>query len=122
MLVNCHYISGTNKLDDMHMQNIISHVVVGTPWCVNNLILGQFLNTQYIKIIVLDQADEMLTQGFQNTIKKVFKFLKNDIQVIMCSTIMPNEVLEMSTHFMHNPVHINLKRKELTLEGMLNTI
>lgn len=44
--------------------------------------------------------------------------LPNDVQVILLSATMPSEVLEVSTHFMREPVKILVKKEELTLEGI----
>ncbi|KAL4084289.1 hypothetical protein QTP88_028114 [Uroleucon formosanum] len=110
MKVDCHAcISKTNVFDNMRKRrklNTVSHVVVGTPDCVYDMIVRKLLLTQYIKICMLDETDEILSQGFKDQIEKVFKYLKEDIQVILCSATMSEDVLNVSTHFMCNPVLI----------------
>ncbi|CAI6375534.1 unnamed protein product [Macrosiphum euphorbiae] len=86
--------------------NTVSHVVVGTPNHVYNMIVRKSLLTQFIKIFVLDEADKILSQGFKDKIKKVFMCLEENIQVILWSATMSEDVLNVSTQFMCNPVHI----------------
>merc|ERR1712072_1194122 len=81
------------------------HVVSGTPGRVFDMIKRRNLRTRAIKMFVLDEADEMLSQGFKEQIYDVYRYL-------------PPEVLEMTTKFMTDPVRILVKRDELTLEDI----
>ena len=90
----------------------------GTPGRVYDMITRRALNTDSIKIFVLDEADEMLSRGFKDQIYDVFKTLPGDIQVILLSATMPDEVMEVTKRFMRNPIRILVKKEELTLEGI----
>lgn len=115
----CHAcIGGTNVREDMRVLEAGSHVVVGTPGRVHDMINRKVLRTNNIKLFVLDEADEMLSRGFKDQIQDVFKMLPTDVQVILLSATMPNEVLEVSKYFMRSPVQILVKKEELTLEGI----
>lgn len=76
------------------------------------------LRTKEIKMLILDEADEMLSQGFKDQIYDIYRFLPPDIQVVVVSATLPHEVLEITTNFMTTPVRILVKRDELTLEGI----
>merc|ERR1719221_1450375 len=76
------------------------------------------LRTNDIKQFVLDEADEMLSRGFKDQIYDVFRHLNQEIQVILLSATMPQEVLEVTKKFMRDPVRILVKKEELTLEGI----
>lgn len=76
------------------------------------------LETDSIKTFVLDEADEMLSRGFKDQIYEVFRSLPNDVQVILLSATMPQEVLEVTKKFMRDPIRILIKKEELTLEGI----
>jgi translation initiation factor 4A len=76
------------------------------------------LRTGKIKLFVLDEADEMLSRGFKDQIYDVFKYMPQNIQVILLSATMPAEVLEVTKRFMREPVRILVKKEELTLEGI----
>ncbi|EFO26328.1 eukaryotic initiation factor 4A [Loa loa] len=117
--VKCHAsIGGTNVRDDQRKLESGVHVVVGTPGRVNDMITRQSLQTNNIKMFVLDEADEMLSRGFKEQIYDVFKCMPNDVQVVLLSATMPSEVLEVTNRFMNDPIRILVKREELTLEGI----
>ena len=58
------------------------------------------------------------THRFKDQIYDVFKFLPSKVQVGLFSATMPVEVLEITRHFMRDPVRILVKKDELTLEGI----
>lgn len=95
-----------------------THVVVGTPGRIHDMMKRGFLKTEYLKIFVLDEADEMLSRGFKTQIQDIFKFLPGDIQIALFSATLPNEILSMTKHFMRDPAKILVKNQELTLEGI----
>merc|ERR1711998_96437 len=94
------------------------HIVSGTPGRVFDMIKRRNLRTRSIKMFVLDEADEMLSQGFKEQICDVYRYLPPATQVVLTSATLPHEVLEMTTKFMTDPVRILVKRDELTLEGI----
>ncbi|KAF5285747.1 hypothetical protein FQR65_LT02275 [Abscondita terminalis] len=119
MSAQCHAcIGGTNVREDMRKLETGMHVVVGTPGRVYDMISRRALRTNCIKMFVLDEADEMLSRGFKDQIHDVFKMLNVDVQVILLSATMPNDVLDVTKSFMRNPVQILVKKEELTLEGI----
>ncbi|KAI1724011.1 DEAD/DEAH box helicase domain-containing protein [Ditylenchus destructor] len=103
--------------DDRNLQAGVQ-VVVGTPGRVNDLITRGSLKTDHIKIFVLDEADEMLSKGFTEQIYESFKNLPSDVQVLLLSATMPQEVLDVTNKFMRDPIRILTKTEELTLEGI----
>ena len=114
----CHAcIGGTNVRDDMRSLESGAHVVVGTPGRVMDMINRRALRTDYIKMFVLDEADEMLSRGFKDQIYDVFRTLPADIQVTLLSATMPADVMDVTSRFMRDPIRILVKKDELTLEG-----
>lgn len=119
MNVACHAcIGGTNVREDVRKLEIGTHVVVGTPGRVNDMISRKVLRTKQIKLFVLDEADEMLSRGFADQIHDVFSNLNSEVQVILLSATMPESVLQVSKKFMREPARILVKKEELTLEGI----
>ena len=94
------------------------HVVVGTPGRIIDMMKKDFLKTNYLKLFVLDEADEMLSRGFKEQIQSIFKFLPGDIQIALFSATLPPEILKLTSHFMREPAKILVKNQELTLEGI----
>ena len=118
--VKCHAcIGGTSVRTDIHtLRTAPPHVIVGTPGRVYDMIRREALETRHLCMFVLDEADEMLSRGFKDQIYDIFRCMPSNIQVILLSATMPQEVLDVTEYFMPNPVHILVKKEELTLEGI----
>ena len=94
------------------------HIVIGTPGRVLDMINKKALNTRTLRLLIIDEADEMLSKIFSNQIYDIFRCLPNDIQVGLFSATMTPEFFNLTKHFMRNPVKILVKNEELTLEGI----
>lgn len=117
--VECHAcIGGTNTRDDMKILREGPHVIVGTPGRVYDMINRGALDVRSLKMFVLDEADEMLSRGFEQQIRDLFALLPSNTQVVLLSATMPAEVLEVTKKFMRDPIRILVKKEELTLEGI----
>lgn len=117
--VICHAcIGGTSVREDAAAIATGAHVIVGTPGRVQDMIQRRFLKTDKMKMFVLDEADEMLSRGFKSQIYDIFQLLPQKIQVVLLSATMPQDVLEVTTKFMRDPIRILVKKDELTLEGI----
>jgi len=92
--------------------------VVGTPGRVNHMVSTNALSLEHLKMFCLDEADEMLSRGFKEQIYDLFQFLPPETQVCLFSATMPNEILEISQHFMREPTRILVKKEALTLDGI----
>ena len=119
MNVQCHAcIGGTSIGEDIRKLEYGQHVVSGTPGRVFDMIRRRCLRTRNIKMLVLDEADELLNKGFKDQIYDVYRYLPPATQVVLLSATLPYDVLEMTTKFMTDPIRILVKRDELTLEGI----
>ncbi|KAI6189720.1 RNA helicase [Aphelenchoides bicaudatus] len=119
MNVQCHAcIGGTNVGEDMRKLDYGQHVVTGTPGRVFDMIRRRNLRTRGIKLLVLDEADEMLSKGFKEQLYDIYRYLPPGVQVVLLSATLPHDVLEMTSKFMTDPVRVLVKRDELTLDGI----
>jgi len=119
MKIECHAcIGGTKVRDDVDALQLGPQVVVGTPGRVHDMMHRRFLKTDYIKMFVLDEADEMLSRGFTEQIYDIFQLLPKTTQVVLLSATMPHDVLQVTNKFMSEPIRILVKKDELTLEGI----
>jgi len=115
----CHtFVGGTRVQEDLKKLQLGVMVAVGTPGRVSDVIKRGALRTDSLRCLCLDEADEMLSQGFSEQIYEIFKFLPKDVQVALFSATMPNDVLELTKKFMRSPVRILVKKESLTLEGI----
>lgn len=111
-------IGGTSINEDIRKLDYGQHIVSGTPGRVFDMIKRRNLRTRAIKLLVLDESDEMLSLGFKDQIYDVYRYLPPNTQVVLVSATLPHDVLELTQKFMTDPVRILVKRDELTLEGI----
>lgn len=111
-------IGGTDLVKNYRDFDGVVHIVVGTPGRIYDLINRRVIKTKDIKLFVIDEADEMLSFGFQDQIKDIIEKIPVDTQICLFSATMPPEILELSERFMRNPEKILVKNEELTLEGI----
>jgi len=104
-----------NKTD---LNEIKPHVVIGTPGRIHDMIRRRYLKVDKMKLLVIDEADEMMSSGFKDQMYNIFRHLHNDIQVALFSATYSDELEELSKSFMHNPTQIRVKAEELTLQGI----
>ena len=94
-------------------------VIIGTPGRILDMMSKKAIDVSTIKFLAIDEADEMLSSGFVNQIKDLFKFLyENKLQVGLYSATMPQEFFDVTKRFMNQPLKILVKNDELTLEGI----
>ena len=94
------------------------HIVIGTPGRLLDMIQKQYLYTTELKMLVLDEADEILSEGFMDTIYNIIRCLPKECQICFFSATIPDDVLQLTTQFMNNPEQILVKNEDLTLEGI----
>lgn len=82
-------------------------VVVGTPGRIIDLYKQGFLNLKQVKIVVLDEADEMLDLGFQPSVEKILSYLPEKRQSMLFSATMPGPVIAMARQYMTKPMRIS---------------
>lgn len=95
-------------------------LVVGTPGTVMDLIQRKRqLNVRAIKILTLDEADNMLDlQGMGDQCKRVKMLLPPDHQVVLFSATFPPQVLEFAALFAPKANQITLEVESLTVKGI----
>lgn len=112
-------IGGMSINNDIQQLQGGVHVVSGTPGRVFDMISRNALLTKKIKMLVIDEADEMLARNFKNQIYDIYRYLPPSCQIVVISATMSNEVIEVTEKFMNDDtVRILVKRDELTLEGI----
>jgi ATP-dependent RNA helicase len=119
MNVQCHACIGGKSIgEDIRRLDYGVQAVSGTPGRVFDMIRRRHLRTRSIKMFVIDEADEMLNQGFKEQIYDIYRYLPPSVQVVLISATLPQEVLDMTKKFMNEPIRVLVKRDELTLEGI----
>jgi superfamily II DNA/RNA helicase len=95
------------------------HIVIGCLGRVLDLVeQRRALNTNTLRVLVMDEADEMLSPGFKSQTHQLFQYLPQDVQVCLFSATIPVEVETLTGKFLRNPVKLLVKQEMLTLEGI----
>lgn len=112
-------IGGTSTEDDVaDLKANGPQVIIGCPGRVHDIMRRQPAIGRGMQLLVLDEADEMLSAGFNEQIYNIFQQLNTNVQVCLFSATMPPELHTLSDKFMRDPVRILVKSEMLTLEGI----
>lgn len=112
-------IGGTSTEEDItKLKEDTPHIIVGCPGRIHDMARRKHIDSKTVKVIVLDEADEMLSTGFKEQIYNIFQYLKNDVQIGLFSATMPSDLHVLTEKFMRDPIKILVKQEMLTLEGI----
>jgi len=112
-------VGGTSINEDSYiLKNNTPHVITGCPGRIYDMIRRGHIHSKTIKLVILDEADEMLSSGFKEQVYNIFQYFSNDIQVALFSATLPDYIYNITNKFMRNPVKISVKTEQLTLEGI----
>ena len=93
-------------------------IIIGTPGRVLDMVQKKYITVETLKTLILDEADELLSDLFVNQIYNIFQYLPREIQVCLFSATMNEHFFEITKKFMRNPLKLLIKQDELTLEGI----
>ena len=93
-------------------------VIIGTPGRVLDMVSKRYLYTDKIKLLIFDEADEMLSGGFQENIHNIIQFIPKEAQICLFSATKTDHTLELCNKFLNNPETIMVENKNVTLEGI----
>ena len=112
-------IGGTSVSEDaLELKTNVPHVIVGSVGRVNDMIRRKNIHTKDIRLFILDEADEMLSGGFIESIYQIFTTLNHELQVAIFSATMPQEIIDLTNKFMRNPIKITMEAEKLNLDGI----
>lgn len=100
------------------MKKNVPHIICGCPGRVNDMMRRDKITSKKIKLVILDEADEMLSSGFKEQVYNILQYSNNDIQIALFSATLPSEIFTITKKIMRDPVKISVKAEQLTLEGI----
>lgn len=109
-------VGGKSSKDSVRALRSGVHVVSGTPGRVLAMIKQKHLDPKRVKMLVLDEADEMFTKGFKEQVHAIHRHMSPKLQIVLVSATMTEEVLELTTEFMKNPFKLLVRRNDVTLD------
>lgn len=111
-------VGGTPVDDDIRKLKEKPEIIVGCPGRVHDMIRRNKLDASLLDTLIIDEADEMLSSGFKEQVYNIFQYFKSNIQVVLFSATLPNDVQLLANKFMREPEKILVKNDSLTLEGI----
>jgi translation initiation factor 4A len=118
-LVVQNIVGGTYVEEDISIyKKNIPHIVVGCPGRAYDILRRRVIDGSSLKMIVIDEADEMLSEGFKDQLYDIFQHFSKKIQVLLFSATLPDNISVITSQFMKTPVSITVKAEQLTLEGI----
>lgn len=84
------------------------HVIIATPGRLFDHLEQKNVSLTHVKVVVLDEADRMFDIGFAPQIKKILALVPRERQTMLFSATMPSAIALLATHYMHQPVRIEV--------------
>lgn len=114
----CKVIGKTNINASIEELKREPQIIVATPGRLFDMINKRHIFTDNIKTLVIDEADEMLSSGFMEVLQNIIRCMPKTCQMCLFSATMPQEIVDLTEHFMNNPEKLLINKDELTLEGI----
>ncbi|SBW06241.1 conserved hypothetical protein [uncultured Eubacteriales bacterium] len=109
-------VYGGANMERQFIQLRRANIVVGTPGRVMDHMRRGTIKLQHLKIIVLDEADEMLNMGFKEDIETILRDTPEERQTVLFSATMPPAILSLAKTFQRDPQTIEINKSQVTLE------
>ena len=90
--------------------------MVGTPGRLLDHLRRKSLKLDHLKVMVLDEADEMLRMGFIDDVETILSHTNGEQQTALFSATLPEPIRRVSQRFLTNPEHIKIEAKATTVD------
>lgn len=114
----CAVFGGANMDKQIFELKRGANIVVGTPGRVMDHMDRKTLKLENLKMIILDEADEMLNMGFREDIEKILGVVPEERQTILFSATMPPAILAITKQYQNDPVIIKVDAKARTVDSI----
>jgi translation initiation factor 4A len=94
----------------------VSSLVIGTLGRISHMIEEKKINIHKIKFLVLDEADDLLSDGISDKLQCIFDKTPSGIQIVLISATMSINVFNASKQFQYDPIKILLKNNEIIVD------
>lgn len=107
-------VGGVNIRPQINALRRYNNFIIGTPGRLLDLIRQKHLKTYEISTVVLDEADRMLDMGFIGDIKNIVSKTPTDRETLLFSATFDARTKGLAKEFLHNPVEVSVKKKDIT--------
>jgi len=94
------------------------HIIVASPGRALDLIQKSIINCKDLTMLCMDEADELLGEGFLEQTSNILQYLPPTIQILLFSATFPPHIYNLTLDFVKDPIKILVKAEKLTLEGI----
>ncbi|XP_053377234.1 probable ATP-dependent RNA helicase ddx20 [Mercenaria mercenaria] len=116
--LECQTFIGGLPLQEDRIKLKKCHIAVGTPGRIKQLIEGGVLKTDSLRLFILDEADKLLEESFQEQINWIYSTLPENKQMLALSATYPEYLAEHLTAYMRNPTFLRLNISDPALLGI----
>lgn len=93
-------------------------IIVGTPGRVMDHMRRETIDISKLKMVILDEADEMLRMGFQEDVEWILSHTPDARQTALFSATMPRQIRRLAEKYLDEPVNIEIERKTMTVPNI----
>ncbi len=94
------------------------HIVSATPGRLVDLIDRGIADLSKVKVVVLDEADEMLNMGFRDELEAILQETPKQKNTLLFSATMPKEIVSIANRYMNNPVEVTIGKRNSGAENV----
>jgi ATP-dependent RNA helicase DeaD len=102
----------------VHKLKGAAHIVVGTPGRLLDHLRRGTLSLSRVKLLVLDEADQMLHMGFFKEVEEIIQVVPRERQTMLFSATISEEIRKIAMNYMNKPEDVRIEGKQITLEGI----
>jgi ATP-dependent RNA helicase DeaD len=110
------YGGASIEMQCIHLRR--ANIVIGTPGRVMDHMRRKTIELTNLKMIVLDEADEMLNMGFKEDIETILKDTPDDRQTFLFAATMPEAILALTKEFQKGPKLIEIDKNQITIKNI----
>ncbi|KAL6570022.1 DEAD-box ATP-dependent RNA helicase 35 [Orobanche minor] len=103
-------IGGVDMCVQLEILKRSVHIVVATPGRLKEMLSKKMMNLDYCRYLVLDEADRIMDSGFEDNIREVINYFRDQRQTILFSATMPKKIRDFATSALVKPVIVNVGR------------
>ena len=119
--VRCAEVYGGAPMDRQIARLRTANLVVGTPGRVMDHMRRRTLRLDHLKMVVLDEADEMLSMGFREDIETILSSTPEDRRTVLFSATMPPDILALTRQYQREPELVEIASRQETVENIRQT-
>ena len=111
-------VYGGAPIERQILQLKSANIVIGTPGRVMDHLRRHTLKLDNLKMVILDEADEMLSMGFREDIETILQETPDERQTILFSATMPKEIMEIISNYQKEPQIVEVNKQQVTLDAI----